>query len=102
MAAIDTLTIVGFVAGSAILTRQIVQELKEKNWLRSGIITLLASIAINTLLALCWAFYEGYEINVTVVAAVFQVIVSTYYQEYKKSQEVPAAQVVIPVSVQKD
>ncbi len=97
---LDTVTIIGFIGVSGIATREIIEFMKEKEWLTNGLMFLATSFLVNGILALGWAYFNGYQINIAGISAVFQILVSVYFQEYKKSANAQAPQVVIPVSVQ--
>ena len=78
---IDTLA---FVAGSSLVTRQVVEYLKDKGWIHGKLLPIASSIVINSALAVGWAALEGVTIDRVFVYAVVQTVISTVYHDIKK------------------
>jgi len=74
-----------YAAGSVILTRQIVEELKERGVLKSRTLTLIANFVINIGLAVSWAFLDGTSIEASFVWGIAQAVGSALYHDAKTS-----------------
>ena len=72
-----------YAAGSALIARQIVEELKDRGHLRSRTMYLAANFAVNFGLAISWAFLDGKSIEASFVWGVAQAVGSALYHDVK-------------------
>ena len=78
---------VALVTGSALVTRQVVQELRDRGYIKSGSMTLLASFLINSVLAFAWGVANGAEPTVALARAIGQMALSAVYNDWKKATD---------------
>ena len=78
-----------YVTGSSLLTRQIVEALKNsenpKLKIHGKLFPILASLVINFVLSVGWAAFDGKSIDSAFVYAVLQAVISSIYHDIKKA-----------------
>jgi hypothetical protein len=72
-----------FAAGSALLSRQIVEGMKEKNWIKSRTMFLVANFVVNFIAAIIWASSTGVALSGVFVWGVAQAVGSSIYHDFK-------------------
>jgi len=73
------------VTASAIVTRSIIKELKDRGWLPSGILTLVASFVINTIIAFGWSVLDGATPSVSLARGLGSMVLSALYNDISES-----------------
>ena len=70
-----------YAAGAALLTHQLVDEIKKRGWISNGLVILVTSFVINFVLALGWALFEGQALSVTFARALAQTVGAALYHD---------------------
>lgn len=72
-----------YAAGSALLSHQIVEQLKEKGYLKNKMVILLSSFLCNFALAIGWAIFDGNPLSQSLFYGVAQAVASSLYHDFK-------------------